>query len=82
VHTPALWTPRRTPTFGSPIAASPDAAQGFDVELRQLGDHWRANFYATGMAHSVVYGSGWETTPWRAVSWAAWQAISDPRMAA
>ena len=57
-------------------------AQGFDVELRQLGDHWRANFYATGMAHSVVYGSGWEATPWRAVSRAAWQAISDPRMAA
>ena len=51
-------------------------AQGFDVELRQLGEHWRANFYATGMAHSVVYGSGWEPTPWRAVSRAAWQAIT------
>ena len=25
-------------------------AQGFDVELRQLGDHWRANFYVTGIA--------------------------------
>ena len=24
-------------------------AQGFDVELRQLGDHWRSNFYANGM---------------------------------
>ena len=57
-------------------------AQGFDVELRQLGDHWRANFYATGMAHSVVYGSAWEPTPWRAVSKAAWQAINDLRMAA
>ena len=57
-------------------------AQGFDVELRQLGDHWRSNFYATGMAHSVVYGSGWETTPWRAVTRAAWQALNDRRMAA
>ena len=57
-------------------------AQGFDVELRQLGKHWRANFYATGMAHSVGYGSGWEATPWGAVSRAAWQAICDRRMTA
>ena len=57
-------------------------AQGFDVELCQLCDHWRANFYVTGMAHSVVYGSAWESTPWRAVSKAAWQALNDLRMAA
>ena len=43
--------------------------------------HWRVSFYATGMAHSVVYGSGWEATPWRAASRAAWQAITDARMA-
>ena len=41
--------------LGDVIVGMP--AQGFDVELRQLGEHWRANFYATGMAHSVVYGS-------------------------
>jgi len=50
-------------------------AQGFDVELRQLGDHWRANFYATRMAHSVVDASGWEPTPWRAVRRAATSLI-------
>jgi len=40
------------------------------------------DFYATGMAHSVVYGNRLEPTPWRAVNRAAWRAISDPRMAA
>ena len=30
-------------------------AQGFDVELRQLRENSRANFYATGIAHSVVW---------------------------
>jgi hypothetical protein len=33
------------------------------------------------MVHSVVYGTGWEAPPWRAVSRATWQAISDPTMA-
>jgi hypothetical protein len=38
--------------------------------------HWRAAFYMTGMAHSIVGGSAWEQTPWRAVHVAAWAALS------
>jgi hypothetical protein len=28
---------------------------------------WRANFFRVGIAHSIVGGSAWESTPWRAV---------------
>ncbi len=35
--------------------------QGFNVEVRQFPEGWRANFYAAGLAHSVVVGSAWET---------------------
>jgi hypothetical protein len=31
-------------------------------------------FYLIGMAHSIVDGSAWEPTPWRAVQAAAWKA--------
>jgi hypothetical protein len=51
-------------------------AQGHDVELRQYPDGWRANFYWTGRAHSVVTGSAWELTPWRAVQRAGWEALT------
>jgi hypothetical protein len=41
---------------------------GYDLDLRQYGDgHWRTSFYATGFAHSILGGSAWEPTPWRAV---------------
>jgi hypothetical protein len=47
--------------------------QGWDLQLTQYGDgHWRATFYVTGAAHSIVGGSAWEPTPWRAVQRAAW----------
>jgi len=29
----------------------------------------------TGQAHSIVGGSAWEPTPWRAVQRAAWEAL-------
>ncbi len=32
-------------------------AQGFDVELKQFPDGWRANFYPVGTAHSILEGS-------------------------
>jgi hypothetical protein len=49
------------------------ARQGWDLQLTAYGDgHWRATFYVTGMAHSIVGGSAWEPTPWRAVQRAAW----------
>lgn len=50
-------------------------AQGFNVELRGFPGAWRANFYPTGNAHSIVVGSAWEPTPWRAVQRAAWKAL-------
>ena len=50
-------------------------AQGFDLELRQYPAAWRANFYPTGIAHSIVRGSAWEPTPWRAVHRAAREAL-------
>jgi hypothetical protein len=50
--------------------------QGWDLQLTAYGDgHWRATFYVTGMAHSIVGGSAWERTPWRAVHGAAWHAL-------
>ena len=51
-------------------------AQGFDLELRQYPGAWRANFYPTGIAHSIVRGSAWEPTPWRAVQRAARETLS------
>ena len=50
--------------------------QGWDLQLTEYGDgHWRAIFYVTGQAHSIVGGSAWETTPWRAVQRAACAAL-------
>ena len=54
-------------------------AQGFDVELRQYPHAWRATFFPTGIAHSIVLGSAWEPSPWRAVQRAAWTALQAPR---
>ena len=43
--------------------------QGWDVQLTAYAARdWRAN----GIAHSIVGGSAWEPTPWRAVQRAAW----------
>src|SRR5436190_19314507 len=50
-------------------------AQGFNAELKEFPDGWRANFYPAGIAHSVVAGSAWESTPWIAVQRAAWDAL-------
>jgi hypothetical protein len=49
---------------------------GLDIDLRQYCDgHGRASFHVTGAAHSLVGGSAWEPTPWRAVQAAAWQTL-------
>ena len=53
-------------------------AQGSDLELKEFPDGWRATFYPIGIAHSVVEGSAFEPTPWRAVQQAAWQALHRP----
>jgi hypothetical protein len=51
--------------------------QGYDLELTAFaGRDWRASFFTTGVAHSILGGSGWEPTPWRAVQQAAWQTLT------
>jgi hypothetical protein len=53
------------------------AAQGCDLQLTAYaGANWRATFFVTGMAHSIVKGSAYEPTPWRAVQRAAWEAVN------
>src|SRR5439155_17084257 len=52
------------------------ARQGYDLQLTRYDERgWRATFYTSGIAHSVVKGSAWEPTPWRAVQSAAWEAL-------
>ena len=49
---------------------------GYNLDLRQYGDgHWRASFYVTGLAHSILDGSAWEVTVWRAIQRAGWDAL-------
>ena len=49
---------------------------GYDLDLRQYGDgHWRATFYVTGLADSILGGSAWEATVWRAVQRAGGEAL-------
>jgi hypothetical protein len=52
------------------------ARQDFDLELRGFPRGWRASFYPSGLAHSIVAGTGWTPTPWRSVQQAAWLALS------
>ena len=48
----------------------------WDLQLTQYGDgHWRETFYVTGLAHSILGGSAWERTVWRAVQRAGWDAL-------
>ena len=45
---------------------------GWDLQLTEYGDgHWRATFYVTGQAHSIIGGTAWEPTAWAAVQRAA-----------
>jgi hypothetical protein len=53
--------------------------QGWDVQLTTYGNgRWRATFYVTGMAHSIVGGWAWAPTPWRAAQRAAWESVGGP----
>ena len=52
------------------------ARQDFDLELRGFPQGWRATFYRSGLAHSILAGSGWAVTPWRAIQQAAWKALA------
>jgi hypothetical protein len=43
------------------------ARQGWDLQLTEYdAERWRATFFVAGQARSIVGGSAWETTPWRA----------------
>ena len=49
---------------------------GWDLQLTQYGDgNWRATFYVTGQAHSIVGGSAWEATARHAAQRTAWVAV-------
>jgi hypothetical protein len=51
--------------------------QGWDVQLTAYAARdWRATFFPVGIAHSIVGGSAWEPTPWRAVQRAAWETLN------
>jgi hypothetical protein len=51
--------------------------QGSDVQLTVYAARdWRANFFPAGIAYSIVGGTAWEPTPWRAVQRAAWAALN------
>jgi hypothetical protein len=50
--------------------------QGWGVQLTAYAARdWRPNFLPVGIAHSIVGGSAWEPTPWRAVQRAAWAGL-------
>jgi hypothetical protein len=51
-------------------------AQGYNLELRQFPHGWSAAFYPSGVAHSIVHGSGWGSAPWEAVQKAALEALT------
>jgi len=53
------------------------AWQGWDVHLTAyVARDWRATFCPVGIAHSIVGGSAWEPTPWRAALWTRQVAAS------
>ena len=53
------------------------ARQGWDLQLTEYdAEQWRATFFVAGQAHSIVGGSAWEATPWRATQRAAWEALT------
>jgi hypothetical protein len=41
------------------------------ITTKHDGRSWRANFFPVGIAHSIVGGTAWEPTPWRAAIAAA-----------
>jgi hypothetical protein len=52
-------------TRGTVSATSSSGPARLDLQLTEYGDgYWRATFYVTGQAHSIVGGSAWEAKPW------------------
>jgi hypothetical protein len=62
---------------GSGLIIAGLAHQGWDVQLTAYAARdGRANVFPVGIAHSIVGGSPWEPTPWRAVQRAAWATLN------
>ena len=58
------------------------ARQGHDLQLTRYADQgWRATFYTTGIAHSIILGSAFERAPWSATQRAAWEALTRAKTA-
>ena len=76
LRSPWLWA-------GLGLVVAGMARQDFDLELRGFPRGWRATFYPSGLAHSIVAGTGWASSPWRAAQRAAWIALAreSPRVA-
>ena len=56
--------------------------QGWDVQLTAYeARDWRADFFPVGIAHSIVGGSAWEPTVWRAVQRAGWDVLEPHKFA-
>jgi hypothetical protein len=54
--------------------------QGWDLQLTAYAAcDWRANFFPVSIAHSIVGGTAWERTPWRAVQRAAGAMLTSSR---
>ena len=51
------------------------ARQDRDLSLTRYRDRWGASVFVTGREHSVVQGSGRQTTPWEAAQQAAFQTL-------
>jgi hypothetical protein len=62
--------------FGVGAVLGGMTAQGYNVELKEFPEGWRASFYPVGVAHSIVAGSAYEPTAWAAVQRAACEALS------
>jgi hypothetical protein len=53
------------------------ARQGWDLQLTEYdAKHWRATSFVAGQAHSIVGGSAWEATAWRATQRATWRTLT------
>jgi hypothetical protein len=67
-----------TTWFGVGLIVAGMSHQGWDVQLTAYAaQDWRANFFPVGIAHSIVGGTAWEPTPWRAVQRAAWETLTE-----
>jgi len=62
--------------FGA-IAAGMRRA-GWDLSSPNTATATGGRRSTSGQAHSIVGGSAWEATPWRAVQLAAWDAMRRP----